>query len=347
MNITVNIDTVEFSVSGNENQFHIPNTTTARLISPEGEVLNSYQNRHSLEGTNGTHCLNVRTMRSGKTLHIEGSPYAFLYGQNVYTSPIMSNGVIAALKHVVKYYGLNATKEEIKFWKAGNIDLHRVDIAVNFHLTSETEVEKVLAQIKRKLINRRTTIRISQSSIYWTPKDGKEFSLCFYAKGQQIRGQKRYDALDKNKTEKLHDECTTILRVELRLRRSTLCKLGLNQVKNWNENSAQLTFKSFMRKLRFLNVTSGPVTTEELQKLDSRLRPVLALHKAGCNLAQVYHGRTLQRHIKDFKNLGIDLRCPNQEPEETISLTKVLAPSKAMKLPPQWMQDAELVPPLN
>jgi hypothetical protein len=43
-----------------------------------------------------------------------------------------------------------------------------------------------------------------------------------------------------------------------------------------------------MKTLKFLNITSGPVDADELAAYDSRLRPVLAAHKAGLNLQDIY-----------------------------------------------------------
>ncbi|MDP3843015.1 MAG: hypothetical protein Q8Q81_10545 [Oxalobacteraceae bacterium] len=95
---TVNIDTVEYSVEGMD--FHIPGTKTAHLTNDDGEILDSYQNRISIPGRFESHSLQVRTIHFGKQLTVEGSPFAFLYGQNIFTSSNLSKGCIKTLKHV-------------------------------------------------------------------------------------------------------------------------------------------------------------------------------------------------------------------------------------------------------
>lgn len=341
--VAVNIDSAVFSVVGVRNSFFIPGAKIANLISPDGELLNSYQNRTPVPGKFGSHHMNVRTLCSGAQLKVEGSPYAFLHGQNVYTSPDMKTGVLKVLKQVCKRFSIKPSKEQKLRWTAGDIDLDLVDLAVNFRLDSEADVMATLKQIRRQLEEQGGSTKTSGTTIYWTPKDGKEYSIGFYAKGPQMRRQKRYH--DMPGKDRLFDDCTYILRVEVRLHAEALRKLGLDKVGAWNEDSAQLAFAKYMRRLRLLSVTSGPVAAKELDELPNRLRPVLALHKSCCDLAQIFAPRTLQRHLSDFRKLGTDLRCPNQQAETVIPLTKVLSPKNAIKCAPAWMYEKGLVPP--
>lgn len=124
--LAVNIDTVDFSVDGENGSFVIPNTTSAQVISPDGEILTSYQNRVAIPGKFGAHKLSVRTLNSGAKLEVQGSPYATLYGQNVFTSSDLKTGVLDALKKVCKTFRISPTKEQKQRWSAGDIDLERV-----------------------------------------------------------------------------------------------------------------------------------------------------------------------------------------------------------------------------
>lgn len=342
--VTVNIDTVDFSVNGERNSFNIPDAKIANVISPEGELLDSYQNRTSMSGQFGAHSMNVRTLHMGHQLRIEGSPYGSTYGQNVFTSSDMKKAVLPVLKQACKMFSIKPSKEQKQRWTEGDIDLHRVDLVVNFRLDSETEVLTTLKQIRRQLGEQSGSMKTSGTSVYWAPKDGKEYSIGFYAKGPQMRRQKRFNDLPGK--DRLLDECASILRIEVRLRAHALREIGLDKVGTWNEDSAQLAFSKYMRRLRLLTVTAGVVTAKELDALPNRLRPVLALHKSGCKLEQIYPTRTLQRHRSDFRKRGVDLRCPNQQAETVIPLTKVLSPKKAIKGAPVWMQEAGLVPPM-
>lgn len=339
----INIDTVNFSVKDdNENTFTLPNATKSTVTNDDGEILNVLVNRVPLLGKNGTHTLQVRAKNFGKELSVCGSPYAFMRGQNVYTASNMQAATIGALRRACKAFGIKTTKEQRQRWRNGAITLERVDLAVNIRVDSEVEAVGILRQIRRQLGEHGST-RTHGTTVYWSPRDGKGYSIAFYAKGPQMRKQKRY--ISQPFREKLLKSCENIIRIELRLQASELRKLMLDKVSAWNDQTAEKIFRDYMSKIKFLNVTSGPVTEEELSRLPSRLRPVWALHKCGQDLSIIYLPRTLRRHKSDFRKLGFDLSCPNQAEGTVIPLTKALSPRKVINSAPKWMIEEGLALP--
>lgn len=202
----------------------------------------------------------------------------------------------------------------------------------------------MLQQIKRQLIEQYGSMKAYGTSAYWTPRDGKEYSIAFYAKGPQLRRQKRRYA-NLPCRERLLVGCRFILRVEIRLREPALKKMKLQKVSDWNEQSARRVFCRYMRRLKIFSITSGPLSKRELDALPaSRLRPVLALHKLGADLSLAYSPSTLRRHQSKFRKLGIDLKVPNQPRSTVLPLTKILSPKRAMKGAPAWMVRSGLAP---
>lgn len=343
--LSVNIDTIELLVNSDKDGcFDIPNTTTAILTNKEdGEILSSYQNRVSIAGRFDAHSLQVRTKKNGQVLHIEGSPFAHRYGQNIYTSPNMNKAALICLRRACTKLKLKTKEEQRDIWRNGDIKLDRVDLAVNYKLESESAVNDVLRQVRRQLIEQPSTTRTNGTTVTMTPSDGKGFSISLYAKGPQMRRQRRFKNMPN--ADRLCKKCSSVLRIELRLRASELRKLGLDDPREWKDDTAEKVFMQyFHKKLDFLSVTSGVVTEEELADFPSRLRHVFGLHKSGVNLTTVYPKRTLQRHRSDFKKMGIDLRCPNQVEGTVIPLKEVLSPKAAIKSAPRWMIDAGLIP---
>lgn len=343
--VQYNIDTCEFSIKGERNTFNIPKSHTAHLIDNDGVHINSYQNRIPIDSKFGIHKLHVRTKHSGEILVVDGSPFAYRYSQNTFTSPNMKKAAYIAIKNAFKAIGFKPTTEQISSLKAGDITIDRVDIAVNFILESETEVLDILKQVRRLLIEQRGTTKTCETTVYWMPNEGKEYSISLYAKGPQLSRLKRYNKLP-NKSEYI-DECKCILRIEVRLRTKSLLKLGLSKVCDWTEDSAQKVFSKYMGRLKLLNITSGPLAYEELQILPNRLRHVLALHKAGCNLEKIYSHRTLQRYQGAFRKIGIDLKVPNQPANTETSLTRILSPRNAIKETPAWLIKAGMAPSIT
>lgn len=337
--LAISVDTIEFSVLGEG--LHLPGTTTAVLRDEEGEILSSYQNWVRISGKNPVHCLHVRTTDMGKTLRVSGSPYAFLYGQNVYTPSDVRDACQKALKVVSKRYDLKPSASQER-WPARQIVLHRVDLAANFLLDSEEQVINVTHQLRRQLPEHDTTVYCYPTAVHWIPSKGREYSIRVYAKGIEMQRSdrvKKFLAL-----QRLSEECKNILRVELQLRSEGLRKWKLDTAAAWSEGSPEELFRYYMKRLPLLDVTSGPITTEDIKNLPQRLRPVLAAHKANLDLNLLFGQRTLQRHRKAFRSRGIDLKCPNQASSRTPSLKQLISPSRVISDIPEWLKKAGLYP---
>jgi hypothetical protein len=340
----VNIDTVVFNVTGMK--FNIPEATKATVTSADGVVLNSFHNRTAIRNKYGTHALHVSTANMGGKLIIQGSPFAFHYGQNLFTSSNLLDGCIKSLIRVCNHFGFRPTNELKQAWREGDINLDRVDLPVDFSLGSDELVLNTLKQLKRQIIERPTTVRICGTSVSWSPRDGVEFCIVFYAKGPQIRQLKRYKKAPFR--EKLGLEAEGVLRLELRLKRGVLRKLGLDKVSAWSKDTPNELIEIYLKKLNFLNVTSGELSKDDLASCNSKLKPILALHKLGVDLASVYEKRTLQRYQAQFRALGIDIKCPNKlEAASVVSLPEMLSYDKSIKSSPKWMRQAKLVPPVK
>jgi II/X family phage/plasmid replication protein len=334
---SINVDTIEFFITGMD--FKNPSSFSAELIDEEdGVVIAKYGNRVFMNGNGGIHRMSVRMMNSGKELHFSGSPFACVRKQNLYTSDDVVRGCRIAIKKAMKQFGINPPSDLLRKWLTGDVILKRVDLAVNFRLSSKKKVIEVLRQLRDQLIGRNASLNIVGHSVCWNPRSGKQYSMVFYPKGVQLRSSGRYKKHPY--LEELVGEAENILRVELRLRSSELRLLSLSKASDWNSEIAREIFLKYFSKLKFLSVTSGVVTEKELSKLPSRLRVVLALHKSGVNLRQIFHKRTLQRHMSHFRGMGIDLRVPNQQEGVALNLCEILSVKRAVSAAPDWMVKA-------
>lgn len=336
----ISIDTIEMEVQGED--FLLPNASHAQLISKEGEVLARYQNRQEIKGKEGMHSLHARTKNSGKTLCIEGSPYGHKYGQNVFTSPHILPACIVALKSVCSSCEINPSPENKAKWMAGEIDLRRVDLAANFKISDALDANDVLHQISLQFLNFGIPMRRVGTSLYWAPRSGKEWTIALYAKEPEMHRKKGLKSHPQRNA--LLKECENMIRIEVRLRASELRKRGLAKASAWNEDTAYMVFSNYMKKLNFLPSIQRSFDADELDKLPGRLRSPYALHKAGIDLSTVFGPRTLQRYRKDFTSMGIDVRTPNHLGDHSLSLRKILGPTKAYAEAPEWMVSAGMVP---
>ena len=118
LSVQYNVDTCELGFKGERNTFNIPDATTAQIISKHGEVLDRYQNRINIIGKHHAHGLHVRTMNSGEKILVEGSPFAYKYGQNTYTSSNMKKAAFISLNSAFKAIGFKPSAEQKKSLKA-------------------------------------------------------------------------------------------------------------------------------------------------------------------------------------------------------------------------------------
>lgn len=340
--IFINIDSCVGEIRGENNDFKLQYASHYERFDPDGVRVEVSQNRVFLPGKNGNHRLAVSTKRNGASLIFEGSPFAFFSGQNLYTGDDLKSIMSQVVDELFKSFRFQLSPEKKLKYLSGEVALQRVDLAGNFLLGSDRRCLNVLNQIRRQLEAKHGTTKTSGTSVYWTPKNGKEYSIGFYAKGPQMK--RRQGKFQSETGRLLLKESEGVLRVEVRLQQATLRKMHLDFVKNWAPETPRKVFAKFMRHLGFLNLVSGPVTRKELLALPlRRLRPVYALHKCGVDLKDVYSRSTIQRHIADFRKLNIDLKCASLSEPQVIKLTKVLSPKRLLTRPPGWMAKAQLI----
>jgi len=324
--------------------FEIPGSDSVVVYDHEGKTKAENGNRVPMVGKYKAHSMHARTLHAGQKLLIEGSPFASRYGQNVYTSRQCLRGCRIAIKRVIKIFAIDAPEHLVEKWMSGDIDIERIDLAVNFRLGSEAEVLDVLKQVKRQLIEQHGPTRTNGTSVWWEPQNGTRYSIMFYAKGQQIRHTMSARKNKLPQREMLLKECENILRIEVRLRRSELKLLGLDKASAWGKDTAEMLFESYFSKLKLLKITSGMVSADERRDLPPAMLKALAIHKAGMDLSDFYSEATCRKQRNYFRKLGVDLRVPNQTEGSITSLGEYLSSEKVIAEPPEWMNDEGIVP---
>lgn len=339
----VNVDTVEFTVTGIE--WDVSNQTRCLVSNGDGELVFSSTNRLPVTGKYGMHSLQVRYNPITKTLRVEGSLFGFILGQNVFTSQRLAKGLVYVISHLKKKLGFSFAVPMQELIDE-HVTLHRVDLAVNLQFGSGRFVKTCLRQIARQLIEQDCMVRKAFTSIYWTPQDGRYYSIIFYDKGEDVRRKclskvKRAGNEEQDFFETLCKECDGLLRIEVRLRSAELKKRGLKNVKAWSGDAPKEIFNHYYRNVPVLNVVSSGMSRADFDGVPDRLRPVIALRKLNAPMELVYSDRTMARHRSAFRKLKIDLKSPARA--KVVPLAKVLTASRIKPTPP-WLVDARFVP---
>lgn len=343
-NFQVNIDTVAFSVTGID--VDIPDTLSALIVTPDGEIIQKRSNRKAILSIDGGSAMQIRHRSSPNSLSgeltIEGSPYAYFYGQNVWTSDDMTDATLPVIFDICEKLHFKPDKDTQKKWRNGDIELHRVDLAVNFQIDSLNQVDSALTQLKYLLAAQRCQCHLHERYAALSPKNSKEYSVVAYAKGPQMRAKKS-KFHDDPLYERLVIACESLLRVEVRLRRSELRKLGLPRVCDWTDDTAKKVFRDYFSRLPLTGISYGPLSEFCFEEIDDRMRPVLALHMLGADWWMFYADVTRARHKSYFRKRGINLDCPHQL-EREVPLAEILSRKGAIARTPTWLIDAGMAP---
>ncbi len=311
----LNVDTVKFTVSGVE--WDVTGQTRCLVSNGDGELVFSSTNRLPVSGKYGMHNLQVRYNPIKKMLCVEGSLFGSVLGQNVFTSQNLAKGLAWVIQYLKKKLGFSFAVP-MKQLIDEHVTLHRVDLAVNLRFGSGRFVKTCLRQITRQLIEQDCMVRKAFTSVYWTPKAGRYYSVIFYDKGQEVRRRclpkvKRNGDEEQKFFEDLCNECDGLLRVEVRLRSAELKERGLQNVQAWSGEAPKEIFNRYYSNVPVLNVVSSGLNPADFEGVPDRLRPVLAMRKLNVPMDMVYSGRTQARHRAEFRKRKIDLKCPAQE----------------------------------
>ena len=180
----VNFDTVEFTLDDIE--WDVSDQMRSMLYTADGEIRFVSTNRLPVKGKYDMHDLNVRYNPITKKLSVEGSLFGFILGQNVFTSQRLGKGLACAISHLKKTLGFSFTVSMQQLIDE-HLTLHRVDLAANFQFESDRAVKTCLRQIARQLIEQSCMVTKAFSSVYWTPQNGRNYSVIFYDKGEDVR----------------------------------------------------------------------------------------------------------------------------------------------------------------
>lgn len=340
----VNVDTVSFTIDGID--IDLKDALSALIVTPDGEIIQKRSNRKSMPSIDGGSTLQIRHRMSPNLptgqLTIEGSPFSYLYGQSVWTSGNLRKAVAPVVFDIcdkLDYFPCVTSQAK---WRAGDIELHRVDLAVNFRLESENQTISAVTQIKHLLASQRCQCHLHAHYAAMAPRNSKTYSVIAYAKGPEMR-VKKSSISDDPVYQRLVRACEPLLRIEVRLRQSELRKLDLSHVSDWTDGKAQEVFREYFARLPLDGVSYGPLSEADFEGIDDRMRPVLALHKLNVDWRLFYADVSRARHKAYFRKLGINLDCPNQ-PGCEIPLVEILSRPEAITRTPAWLIDAGLAP---
>lgn len=345
----INIDTVKFSVDGVEMQ--VPDATTQMTTNKDAEIIYCATNRMPLAGIDGKHTLYYRYQPTKKRLTIEGSLGGYLFGQNVFTSWNVHRLCWEVLARAHKELRFRVDDETTARWRAGDIQLERVDLAVNFMLDSSDQVEQILQQAAQQLVIR-TSMQKFGTTVYWAPRGGKAYKIGLYDKGRQMMASARARATPKasnrdtstiapqnyraSSLDRLSELCKKVLRMELRLNKAALRDRKLETAATWTRDSTVNVFKRYLQNVPLMNAIVGDIDTFDYSSLKPRQRSVVAIHLSGAPVNKIFAKSTRARHVTMFRKIGLDLKA-KVSGKDAVELDCFFEGKQ--KKPPKWLRE--------
>ena len=135
----------------------------------------------------------------------------------------------------------------------------RVDLFINLRFEDNHEAAKVLKQLGLQFAAQQKSVSVYATSAYWNPGKGKSYQVICYAKGLQLQAKRQRMRTKNEFLDKIVDEANGIVRIELRLRKPELEKLGATSLTAWDANTPRRLFQKYFERLPIFNVTWGPL----------------------------------------------------------------------------------------
>ena len=291
---------------------------------------------HYKQLTNTNGCSVKVATSAPDTLKVVGSPLMFLQGQNLFGSDNLLGLCYLLFKTVTKLLGIKPTKADKRAWKAGEFDVHTVDVTHNFSLGNPATVSLWLDQAAVSVASGKQlveTCRASSSRHVETLYVGKQsgyVSVKFYDKHQLLLCQ---DGADPELHQKLVGLSRGLLRCEVRLHRKYLQDHGLRRGSDWSIDTAHDHFFRKVSALRFGSALAVPVSV--VPGLSGMERLAYEVWRLGGDPRPLVSTSTWCRLVKACQGQGVDVRQPYLGPTG-LPLADFLLPS-CVAQPPAWL----------
>lgn len=298
--------------------------------------------------TNSVHCRNLladRTVGVGLGIikrsgfEIDGNPAKFLNGHNLFGS---ADAVQLARDTVAKIAGALELPPIPADYDPGEGTVSRIDLTASWLVDRESDVipfldamrETVFCPYRGKGVN----ASADPGTLYYgyasKGKRAKNWQLKLYAKGRELAKRPLPDKC--YNIPGLLDEVNRTVRVELTLRTQELKRLGLQRVKDWNEETCARVWRDYVNKLDFTEATMANAM-DFAGHLKARHLDALASWEAGNDLRVGRSDATFYRLRAELRQLcGVDIGNPVPK-SNVIPLRRVIEAKPALK--PHWADD--------
>lgn len=317
---------VPFFAVGKLNGGNIINTT------PDGEIEFSIDKRLPVSGSFDSR-LSIRTsdiLPDGNTylIEISGNPAKWFQGHNIFGSDDLPNLIYETVLKLSEMLNCPQPDGFLSAVRRGNYTISRVDITGMFSLPSRSDVYAWLKH-SEKVCRTRSGTALSKGSTVYLNKNSARWNVVFYSKGQEIEKHQLPRELSGGSLEAYADNK---LRVELRLRRNELAKIGLNFGGNWLNVDPFSIYKDYVGRVE---MSEQQIRCEDVFNIPKYARTTYELWSRGADIRQFMSDRKYYKDRKALLEFGIDISVP--KPSDLHS--NVIPLKRVLELKPAGVPD--------
>jgi II/X family phage/plasmid replication protein len=262
-------------------------------------------------------------------VEISGNPAKLFQGHNLWGTDDLPALVYATLEFIANRLSIPVCDRTRAEWRAGDVQLTRVDCTESFHLASKAEVLAWLRAAEQTAhLSHRGRGQLCKGSTLYFGKNSRRSSLKFYSKGQEItakdHGQDSILGLPA-----AVDWANKTLRAELTIRSMELKRLNLSHVRDWitdNGVPSVVTAQLLRHQLGSITMTTIhrlPATV--LGSLRPSLQTAYLAWESGADLRHTLSRATFYRYRSELLPHGIDLATLNpKDVSNVVPLHRVL-----------------------
>ncbi|MFN7153727.1 MAG: phage/plasmid replication protein, II/X family [Acidovorax sp.] len=178
---------------------------------------------------------------NGKTLLLECSPVKWLTGQNVVGVHSVHPACAAVVKEVCRLLHLRPKPIERALVDAGSFTLTRVDCAVHIDCGARERAKALMAALRHLLVGAVRDLSFYGTQTLYISQSSKRRSLKIYLKGEELDANPMPDCVYHR--DGLVEKASSLVRLELVLRRDELIRLGLDEPHDWKSDTIEQQMK--------------------------------------------------------------------------------------------------------
>lgn len=301
-------------------------------LTTAGELDWGVYKRMEMEGSHSTK-IQIRSafMEDGcQAIRVSGNLVKWFQGHNIFGTNNLQGLVLEALSKVMLLGGITPSESELSMWKAGAIDLLRVDVTDSVCFGSRERVLNALRSLDATAhLKFRGRGQYNGHSLLFG-KGSRHWSLTLYSKGAELQKHKLPLSLAETSLPQIADG---LLRTEFRMLSMHLKRLNLDTLASWGDNTASEVHQSHLEKLEISQTTM--LDAQKLQGLPSRLYAAYQLWKDGHDLRAMFPRPTFYRYRSQLLAHGIDISVKQERETTNVVPLRVVLIGKPLVLP-EW-----------